>query len=209
MTGLCSKKRRGFNLIEAAIVLGVVGLVVAGIWVAAAAISERREINNVKDFVLYGQGEMLKYSQNYPITTSLSVRNIAPANMPGNFKLSYYSSTVSLPVSDNHKIYGDVAYHKQRTQDGYIVDGSFNWYLYFLQDATIVPSSSWTYVPRPGVCAGLLSWAIAQAETSPVLLGYADVSSPSTKLYWDARTGAAPPTLLICNTVVKLDVFIW
>ena len=52
MTALCSKKRRGFNLIEAAIVLAVVGLVVAGVWVAAAAISEKREINNVKDFIL-------------------------------------------------------------------------------------------------------------------------------------------------------------
>jgi hypothetical protein len=33
------KKRRGFNLIESAIVLGVVGLVIGGIWVAAAKVS--------------------------------------------------------------------------------------------------------------------------------------------------------------------------
>lgn len=33
--------RRGFNLIEAAIVLAVVGLVVAGIWVAAASLKQR------------------------------------------------------------------------------------------------------------------------------------------------------------------------
>lgn len=30
--------RLGFNLIEAAIVLGVVGLVIGGIWVAASAV---------------------------------------------------------------------------------------------------------------------------------------------------------------------------
>lgn len=35
-------KRRGFNLIESAIVLGVVGLVIGGIWVAASAVKHRR-----------------------------------------------------------------------------------------------------------------------------------------------------------------------
>lgn len=35
--------RAGFNLIEAAIVLGVVGLVIGGIWVAAAAVGERQK----------------------------------------------------------------------------------------------------------------------------------------------------------------------
>ncbi len=39
------KRRRGFNLIEAAIVLGVVGLVIGGIWVAAAAVSSTLKIN--------------------------------------------------------------------------------------------------------------------------------------------------------------------
>lgn len=36
------KSRRGFNLIEAAIVLGVVGLIIGGIWVAASAVQESR-----------------------------------------------------------------------------------------------------------------------------------------------------------------------
>jgi len=39
--------RRGFNLIEAAIVLAVVGLVVAGIWVAAAHFSEEYKVNKM------------------------------------------------------------------------------------------------------------------------------------------------------------------
>ncbi len=36
------KTRMGFNLIEAAIVLAVVGLVIGGIWVAAASLAQRR-----------------------------------------------------------------------------------------------------------------------------------------------------------------------
>lgn len=38
-------QKKGFNLIEAAIVLGVVGLVVGGIWVGAAAVSENWKVS--------------------------------------------------------------------------------------------------------------------------------------------------------------------
>lgn len=37
----------GFSLLEAALVLSIVGLVVAGIWVAAARITEARQINDM------------------------------------------------------------------------------------------------------------------------------------------------------------------
>ncbi len=37
--------RKGFNLIESAIVLGVVGLVIGGIWVAAATVMKSYQIN--------------------------------------------------------------------------------------------------------------------------------------------------------------------
>lgn len=37
--------RKGFNLIEAAIVLGVVGFVIGGIWVAASSVNENWKIN--------------------------------------------------------------------------------------------------------------------------------------------------------------------
>lgn len=44
--------QKGFNLIEAAIVLGVVGLVIGGIWVAAAAVSENHKIKQATSGVL-------------------------------------------------------------------------------------------------------------------------------------------------------------
>jgi hypothetical protein len=40
-----SRARRGFNLVEAAIVLGVVGLVIGGIWTAASAVRQKTLIN--------------------------------------------------------------------------------------------------------------------------------------------------------------------
>lgn len=49
---IANKGRRGFNLIEAAIVLGVVGLVVGGIWVAAAAVTTSRNVTETAQGLL-------------------------------------------------------------------------------------------------------------------------------------------------------------
>lgn len=46
-------RKNGFNLIEAAVVLGVVGLVVGGIWVAAAATKESMKITDTINGVLF------------------------------------------------------------------------------------------------------------------------------------------------------------
>lgn len=45
--------RRGFNLVEAAIVLGVVGLVIGGIWVAASALQKNMTINNLANQISF------------------------------------------------------------------------------------------------------------------------------------------------------------
>lgn len=46
------KRKRGFNLVEAAIVLGVVGLVIGGIWVAASAVTNNLKITDTKKAIL-------------------------------------------------------------------------------------------------------------------------------------------------------------
>ena len=45
-------KTKGFSLVEAAIVLGVVGLVIGGIWVAASAISSTLKVNRAVTGIL-------------------------------------------------------------------------------------------------------------------------------------------------------------
>lgn len=64
-------KRRGFSLIEAAIVLGVVGLVIGGIWAAAATVNENMKVNatiNAVYKIVDGTNNMYK---NMPLPTSL------------------------------------------------------------------------------------------------------------------------------------------
>jgi len=43
----CRRFSKGFSLIEAAIVLGIIGLVIGGIWTAAASISTARQSNQI------------------------------------------------------------------------------------------------------------------------------------------------------------------
>ena len=70
--------RRGFNLIEAAIVLGVVGLVIGGIWVAAAAVSESRKQAKIAHDVGYLTSQLMTKLNNVPPPTGVYSSNLVP-----------------------------------------------------------------------------------------------------------------------------------
>lgn len=81
------RKRRGFNLIEAAIVLGVVGLVIGGIWVASAAMYESYKVNktvegiltiarNVQELISYRDAERLGHL--YPLSLAARKSSAIP-----------------------------------------------------------------------------------------------------------------------------------
>lgn len=66
----------GFSLIEAAIVLGVVGLIIGGIWVAASAVNEKLRATEVgKALVLVAQaaGNIFSYADVVTITAGIEV----------------------------------------------------------------------------------------------------------------------------------------
>ena len=210
MIGLHSKKRRGFNLIEAAIVLGVVGLVVAGIWVAANIISEKREVYNIRSFQLYSLDMLNKYSQGYSLTGTLSARKLMPEDtaLPGGFRIHYWSSTITIPISENNKTVSYADYFATHTQSGYNFDKTINLYTYFLQDGT---SNPWAYVARPGVCAGLLSWMIGLQTGKHIWIGWTNVGamSSASEMYWDSWSGNDPPSVNICQNAGMIEVFIF
>lgn len=205
MTLRRSQKQRGFNLIEAAIVLGIIGLVVAGIWLAAAAINEKREVNNVKEFIAYAQNLAIRYSQGYEMDsgTSISLKKLMPADedLPGGFRRYFYTPTFSNLASENRKVVAVTFYNKILQYNGYNLNGSFDVNLYFVQDGT-PQSSAWTYVPRPGVCAAILSGWLALAETKHIAVIYSVLLSPTVS--WDSTSGATPPSVAICNTATYL-----
>jgi len=54
LSGLRICPRRGFSLIEAAIVLGVIGLVIGGIWIGAEAVNRNLKMNNTVNGLISG-----------------------------------------------------------------------------------------------------------------------------------------------------------
>lgn len=87
---------RGFSLIEAAIVLGVVGLVIGGIWVAAASVSAQHRASVLAGDIskIVANTRSLIPLQSYPTTNTgipiaaiLSVENIFPTDYTGSGNL--------------------------------------------------------------------------------------------------------------------------
>ena len=58
LSGLRICPRRGFSLIEAAIVLGVIGLVIGGIWIGAEAVNRNIKMNNTFSGLISGVQEI-------------------------------------------------------------------------------------------------------------------------------------------------------
>lgn len=69
--------RRGFNLVEAAIVLGVVGLVIGGIWVVAGDIQQKRRVTDFYSASLKMVDDVRRLYSGLPVSAGLS--NIGPA----------------------------------------------------------------------------------------------------------------------------------
>ncbi len=65
-----SRLRAGFNLVEAAIVLGVIGLVIGGIWVAAAAVQENYRQSKTLEQVLSIASNLTQVYKGIPITST-------------------------------------------------------------------------------------------------------------------------------------------
>ena len=83
------KTRRGFNLIESAIVLGVVGLVVGGIWVAASAVMENVKVNETVEGCLFINSQLQEV---FPYSNALAIPD-------GTDLTSFVLATKSYPES--------------------------------------------------------------------------------------------------------------
>lgn len=81
------QRKRGFNLIEAAIVLGVVGLVLGGIWVAASAVQTNlRRSEASKALLQIVQNVRNLYANQSPATaTTINSEMISARAVPSDF----------------------------------------------------------------------------------------------------------------------------
>ena len=101
-------EQKAFSLIEAAIVLGIVGLVVSGIWVAAAELNFRMKQKSFNDGLLYiyTQTQAL-FPRDFPcgltyFTTRADAMGIRPKDWPftavGSFGVPGYGDDLNLAI---------------------------------------------------------------------------------------------------------------
>lgn len=100
-------RSRGFNLVEAAIVLGVIGLVIGGIWTAAASVSFNNNINRTLEmtgFIISNVRTL--YPRHNPTGMTLFTGNllttVAPAGtVQGNVLRDAFGSPMTVTINGN------------------------------------------------------------------------------------------------------------
>lgn len=98
---------RGFSLVEAAIVLGVVGLVIGGIWVAASEIRYANKINNTaKNILLVAENarRVLPFSA-YPSTLGVITSVTGLAGAAGIFPADFTTPGGVAVSADNAQFF--------------------------------------------------------------------------------------------------------
>ncbi len=107
MTTRRAKIQDGFSLIEAAIVLSIVGLVIGGIWVAASAVKDNMHANHLMNDI---------YSTNRAIWDLYKGQDILVADT-GYYLDSFFMNAGIAPKSWIHK----PSLHWFETEDGTII----------------------------------------------------------------------------------------
>ena len=112
-----TRAKRGFNLVEAAIVLGVIGLVIGGIWVAAAAVqSNLRKSDASKGLIQIVQNVRNLYYGQSPSSTGAITTQLINANaVPGNFingttAVNPWNGAVTVSIAGTSNDQIDIAY---------------------------------------------------------------------------------------------------
>lgn len=95
-----SVKSSGFSLIEAAVVLGVIGLVIGGIWAAAATVQENRRQSRMLEAAIYIingiEGRYRNFSDSVTFSDAIGVpRSAWPGIIPDDMNVVGVDTPVS------------------------------------------------------------------------------------------------------------------
>ena len=148
---LSGKTRSGFSLIEAAIVLGVIGLVIGGIWIGAQAINDRRNATDMKEFLGWFTPRLDEMIKSNPTLTSTS-----NGLVDGLLVKQYPNAPGNAIATDTG---GYVIYRIKNTYIDAVTCGSYapqcTWEMavYFLD-------SDFNYAADPATCTAALTYSL-------------------------------------------------
>jgi len=96
-----ASQRRGFNLVEAAIVLGVVGLVIGGIWTAASSVAHNQKVNESKLLIGQVYDNLRRLYAGIPLTGLGAIDGELLATVtPANFRLNATRTAIIGPFDE-------------------------------------------------------------------------------------------------------------
>ncbi len=164
-------KQSGFNLIEAAIVLGVIGLVLGGVWTAAAAASARNRIQEYSTFLLQVTNTARTHAALCRSSTCQIAPLLDPSLFPPGFRLS-----------------GDYITAPGMAFSFYITNGTLSVTVAFHNDAA---ASDLDMKTRPDVCVALSGTLLNVPITT--------VTAGTSSLWWTS-TSWRPIDAWVYNT---------
>jgi len=105
----CARKPAGFSLIEAAIVLGIVGLVIGGIWAASNAVGQNRKAERmVTGLLLMVENIRTLYERQPPtayadVTANMIAAGVVPRDfINGNNIITPYGTAMVIQEDTGH-----------------------------------------------------------------------------------------------------------
>lgn len=149
------RSKRGFNLIEAAIVLGVVGLVIGGLWVAAAKVRENMFVSDIKTFILWTQEEGSKFAHSGDGVSFILAPVISGNPAPGGFLYDYSADPGDEGVWINGHVFAWVSVNYDAPL-WWGLPNSIYTSIGFLDNTT-----NWNSMPQPAVCTQLFAWMLS------------------------------------------------
>ena len=197
---LSGKTRSGFSLIEAAIVLGVIGLVIGGIWIGAQAINDRRNATDMKEFLGWFTPRLDEMIKSNPTLTSTS-----NGLVDGLLVKQYPNAPGNAIAADTG---GYMMYRIKNTVFDAVTCGSYapqcTWEMaiYFID-------SDYNYMPDASACAAAMSYSLNfyTQRSGKVILRTDDTLGNTLTYTKGSGTQPDPSSLLSnCNNIIVITI---
>ena len=192
----------GFSLIEAAIVLGVIGLVIGGIWAATSSVTSKKNNDDVRTFIAWLTPKLDELTANgNPVpSNSYMIEDVLVKQFPtppGG------ATVATLDGLGTTYVHGNMVFLAQSC--GTSDDCTWILSIFFIN------SDNTDYSSNPPGCSALMSYAMSQWNQTPgiVRVSYFSATDSSISADYNADTPPTPDIATLtadCRAISVMDI---